>query len=97
MVSHSLWTVSTILAIGCRRYYNHNLLLFPFHPRSDSTYIVPKWPEQLKDRLAQILLIRYDLARDVFEPIIKLSGNTLFQETYFQLLRTATYRSRLDC
>ena len=54
-----------------------------------------KWPEQLKDRLDQILLMRYDLAHDVldaFKPIIKLSGNTPFRETYFQLLRTAMYR-----
>lgn len=54
-----------------------------------------KWPEQLKDRLNQILLMRYDLAHDVldaFKPIIKLSGNTPFRETYFQLLRTAMYR-----
>lgn len=54
-----------------------------------------KWPEQLKDRLDQILLMRYDLARDVldaFKPIIKLSGNTPFRESYFQLLRTAMYR-----
>ncbi|CAF1370108.1 unnamed protein product [Rotaria magnacalcarata] len=59
-----------------------------------------KWPEQLKDRLDQILLMRYDLAHDVidaFKPIIKLSGNTPFRETYFQLLRTAMYRPRLDC
>lgn len=59
-----------------------------------------KWPEQLKDRLNQILLMRYDLAHDVldaFKPIIKLSGNTPFRETYFQLLRTAMYRPRLDC
>ncbi|CAF3675933.1 unnamed protein product [Rotaria sordida] len=59
-----------------------------------------KWPEQLKDRLDQILLMRYDLAHDVidaFKPIIKLSGNTPFRETYFQLLRKAMYRPRLDC
>ncbi|CAF1185633.1 unnamed protein product [Adineta ricciae] len=59
-----------------------------------------KWPEQLKDRLDQILYMRYELARDVldaFKPIIKLSGNTPFRETYFQLLRTAMYRPRLDC
>lgn len=39
--------------------------------------------------------MRYDLAHDVldaFKPIIKLSGNTPFRETYFQLLRTAMYR-----
>lgn len=54
-----------------------------------------KWPEQLKDRLDQILLMRYELAHDVldaFKPIIKLSGNTPFRETYFQLLRKAMYR-----
>ncbi|CAF0781446.1 unnamed protein product [Adineta steineri] len=59
-----------------------------------------KWPEHLKDRLDQILYMRYELAHDVldaFKPIIKLSGNTPFRETYFQLLRTAMYRPRLDC
>ncbi|CAF0743259.1 unnamed protein product [Didymodactylos carnosus] len=57
-------------------------------------------PDQLKQRLNQILELRYELARDVlkaFKPIIKLSRNTPFKEDFFQLLKRAIYLPHLDC
>jgi len=90
--------LSHISAIHSCHCFSNNNAIFIFGRRCESIFIIHrflKWPEQLKDRLNQILLIRYDLAPDVldaFEPIIKLSRNKPFQETYFQLLRTAMYR-----